>query len=570
MHSETPTTQTPTPPTKLMLDYVYEHEHARADQVFLSQPLGQGQVKDYTWAQTMDQARRMATHIKSLQLEPGARIAILSKNCAHFFIAELAIWLAGGTTVAIFPTETADTIRYVLEHSGASLLFVGKLDLWEQQAAAVPTGLPCIAMPLAPATPFEGWDAITRRTAPLTGRVVRAASDVALLMYTSGSTGQPKGTLHSFAAATASSVGMQQYVQQYLGAGVEVRMLSYLPLAHIYERAWVECTALVNGNSHVYFAESLDTFLQDLNRARPNVFASVPRLWLKFQQGVFQKVPAKKLDRLLGIPLLGRLVGRKVLKGLGLDQTLLAASGSAPIPPELIAWYRRLGLNLMEGYAMTEDFAYSHASTPHFNAPGCVGLPLPGVVVRISEEGEVLLKSPGQMLGYYKQPELNAEVLTADGFFHTGDKGERDANGMLKLTGRVKELFKTSKGKYIAPAPIENLLNAHPMVELSMVSGVGQPAAYGMVVLAEALRPRMGEPGVKAEVEGALGKLLVAVNQQVADYEQLRMLVVADQPWSVENGYLTPTMKIRRHRIEASVQARTDGWYASPCTVCWA
>jgi long-chain acyl-CoA synthetase len=559
----------PKAPAPLMLDYVYAHEMARANQVFLSQPLGGGQVKDYTWAQTMDQARRMATHIKSLALEPGARIAILSKNCAHFFIAELAIWLAGGTTVAIFPTETAETIRYVLQHSGASLLFVGKLDLWEQQAAAVPTGLHCIAMPLAPATPFEGWDAITRRTAPLTGRVMRGASEIAMLVYTSGSTGQPKGVMHSFAGVTASSLGMQHYLQQALGADTDIRVLSYLPLAHIYERAWIECTALVNGRTQVFFAESLDTFLLDLNRARPNVFASVPRLWLKFQQGVFHKIPAHKLDRLLRIPLLGRLVGRRVLKGLGLDQVLLAASGSAPIPPELIAWYRRLGLNLLEGYAMTEDFAYSHASSAHFSAPGCVGIPLPGVQVRLSVDGEVQLKSPGQMVGYYKQADLDAEVFTSDGFFRTGDQGERTADGLLRLTGRVKELFKSSKGKYIAPAPIENLLNAHPMVELSMVSGVGQPAAYALLVLAEPLRARIGETAVRTRVEHALTQLLKDVNLQLSDYEQLRMLVVESQPWTVENGLLTPTMKIRRNRIETAVQARLQNWYASPGPLCW-
>jgi long-subunit acyl-CoA synthetase (AMP-forming) len=425
-------------------------------------------------------------------------------------------------------------------------------------------------MPLAPATPFESWDTITRRTAPLTGMVMRAASDVAILMYTSGSTGQPKGVLHSFAGVTAASLGMQRYIEEAIGPQAEIRVLSYLPLAHIYERAWIECVALVSGRVHVFFAESLDSFVQDLNRARPTVFASVPRLWLKFQQGVFHKVPAKKLDRLLRIPLLGRLVGRKVLKGLGLDQVLLAASGSAPIPPELIAWYRRLGLNLMEGYAMTEDFAYSHASTPHFNAPGCVGIPMPGVEVRISEEGEVQLKSPGQMLGYYKQPELDAQVFTADRFFRTGDKGERAANGLLKLTGRVKELFKTAKGKYVAPAPIENLLNAHTMVELSMVSGVGQAAPYAMVVLAEDWHPRVGDTGVRLEVERELGQLLKDVNQRLADYEQLHMLVVAPEPWSIKNGYLTPTMKIRRSIIEASMHAQVEGWYASQCRVCWA
>ncbi len=555
---------------KLILDYIYEHESTRSDQVFLSQPVGGGRVTDYTWAQTMDQARRMATHIKSRNFGPGARIAILSKNCAHFVIAELAIWLAGCTTVAIFPTETAETIHYVLEHSGASLLFVGKLDLWDHQAAAVPSGLPCIALPLAPPTPFESWDVITARTMPFTGKVQRAASDIAILVYTSGSTGQPKGVMHSFKGTTAASVGMHQFIQQQIGADVAPRVLSYLPLAHIFERSWIECTALVDGHTHIYFAESLDTFLQDLNRARPNVFLSVPRLWLKFQQGVFTKMPARKLDRLLRIPILGRIVARKVLKGLGLDQVLLAASGSAPIPPELITWYRRLGLNLMEGYGMTEDFAYSHASTPHHASTGCVGMPMPGVQVRLTEEGEILIKSPGQMVGYFKRPDLDAEVFTADGYFRTGDKGQRTPDGLLKLTGRIKELFKTSKGKYIAPAPIENMLNAHPMVEICMVSGVGQPAAYAMVVLAEDLRPRVNTPEVRAEVQRELTELLQTVNSQLPEYEQLRMLVLASEPWSIENGYLTPTMKIRRNRIETAVHGDMEKWYASKEPIHWA
>ena len=555
---------------KLILDALYEHEASHPDKVYLTQPVAGGQVIDYRWREVMEQARRMAAHLKARNFETGFRVAILSKNCAHFFIAEIAIWMAGGTTVAIFPTETAATVRFVLEHSGASLLFVGKLDLWPQQAEGVPSGLPCIAFALAPPTEFERWDDIIARTEPLPGRPQRAGSDLAMLVYTSGSTGTPKGVMHSFERATAASEGVAHYIRSTMGPGVEIRELSYLPLAHIFERSWIECTALLDGNTHVFFAETLDTFLQDLNRARPNVFMSVPRLWLKFQHGVFHKIPAKKLDRLLRIPLLGRLVGRKVLKGLGLDQVLLAASGSAPIPPDLIAWYRRLGLNLMEGYAMTEDFAYSHVSTPHFNAPGCVGVPMPGVEVRISEEGEVLLKSPGTMVGYYRQPELDAEAFTADGFFRTGDKGERSAGGLLRLTGRVKELFKTSKGKYVAPAPIENLLNAHPMVELSMVSGVGQPSAYAMVVLSEELRPRLNAAEVRSEVERELTQLLQQVNAALSDHEQLRMLVIAPEPWSIENGLLTPTMKIRRNRIETAVHDRMPEWYASMDRVCWA
>ena len=555
---------------KLMLDYIYDHERAHPDAVYLTQPTGGGRVVDYTWAQTLDQARRMAAHLQSRGMEPGARIAILSKNSAHFIIAELAIWIAGGTTVAIFPTETADTIRYVLEHSGASLLFVGKLDIWEQQTPGIPAGLPCIALPLSPPTTFETWDAIIARTPPLTGSPARAGTDLAMIIYTSGSTGQPKGVMHSFERITAASLGIVTELKSRVGAERHNRVLSYLPLAHVFERAWVECGSLVDGNTHLYFAESLDTFLQDLNRARPTTFISVPRLWLKFQQGVFSKMPPKKLDRLLGIPILGRIVARKVLKGLGLDQALLAGSGSAPIPAELISWYRRLGLNLSEGYAMTEDFAYSHNSTDAINAPGYVGVPMPGVQVRLSAEGEVLIKSPGQMVGYYKRPDLDAESFTADGFFHTGDRGEIRADGLLKLTGRVKELFKTSKGKYVAPAPIENRLNAHPMIELSLVSGVGQSAAYAMVVLAENLRPQLGDAAVRAKVQQELGDLLREVNQATADYEQLRMIVVAREPWSIENGMLTPTMKIRRSRIEAEFEVQLAHWYTSQGPVHWA
>lgn len=558
------------PHSKLILDYIYDHADAHPDKVFLTQPVGGGKVTDYTWAQTVDQARRMAAHLQSRGLERGARVAILSKNCAHFFMAELAIWMAGYTTVAIFPTEVAETVHFVLEHSGASLLFVGKLDTWEAQKPGVPASLPRIAFPLAPQTDYDTWDAIVARTEPLGGRPQRGADELAMLIYTSGSTGQPKGVMVSFGAITRAGEGFSNYTRERLGPDAEIRLLSYLPLAHSFERSCVEASTLVGGEAHVFFAEALDTFLTDLQRARPTVFISVPRLWLKFQQGVFTKMAPEKLDRLLRIPILGRIVAKKVLKGLGLDQVRNAASGSAPIPPDLIAWYRRLGLKLYEGYGMTEDNSFSHGSNEKFNEPGYVGVAMPGVQVRISDEGEILIKSPGQFSGYYKQPELTAASFTEDGFFRTGDLGELRADGLLKITGRAKELFKTAKGKYVAPAPIENLLNAHPMVELSLVSGVGQPSAYAMVVLAESLRPQMGDPIFRARVQDELGQLLQDVNQQVPEYEHLRMIVVAREPWSIENGCLTPTMKIKRGRIEAAVAAQVEVWYTGRGPVHWA
>jgi long-subunit acyl-CoA synthetase (AMP-forming) len=219
---------------------------------------------------------------------------------------------------------------------------------------------------------------------------------------------------------------------------------------------------------------------------------------------------------------------------------------------------------------MTEDFAYSHNSTPQINAPGCVGVPLEGVQARISPEGEILVKSPGQMVGYYKRPDLDAEAFTTDGFFKTGDQGSQRADGLLKITGRVKELFKTSKGKYVAPAPIENKLNVHPMIEMSIVSGVSQSAAYALVVLAEDIRPKISDPALRAEVETQLAQHLEKVNAGLAEYEQLRMLVIANEAWSIENGYLTPTMKIKRSRIEAAVENQVESWYQKNGSVFWA
>ena len=550
---------------KLILDYVYDHEAKLPQHVYLTQPLGGPNVRDFTWTQVLHEARRMAAHLRSLGLQPGDRVAMLTKNCAHFFIAELAIWMGGFTTVAIFPTEGASTIRFVLEHSEAKVLFVGKLDGWAAQESGVPDGVKRISMPMGPKT-GESWDEIVARTAPLEGRVARAPTDLAMIIYTSGSTGQPKGVMHSFERITRATEGIIKGIDFHDGD----RAMSYLPLAHVFERAYIECVSLVVGGGHIFFAESLDTFLVDLRRAHPTLFLSVPRLWLKFQQGVFTKMPHERLELLLKIPFIGKRVGKKVLTGLGLDAVRLAGSGSAPIPAELISWYRRLGLRLMEGYAMTEDFAFSHLSTDQYSLPGFVGVPYKGVEVKISEDGEVLIRSPGTMVGYYKRPDLDADAFTPDGFFRTGDQGERQASGLLRITGRVKELFKTAKGKYVSPAPIENKLNEHPMIELSCVTGVGQPAAYALVILSEDLRKQASDPAVRARVEKDLGTWLAEVNRGLSGYEQLQMFVIVSDPWTIENGLLTPTMKLKRAKIEASVADKLEGWYAQKKPVLWA
>ena len=549
---------------QLALDDTYRWEKTAPDQLWMTQPIGNGEIETYTWAQAMDQVRRMAAHLKSLDLEPGSHIGLISKNCAHFIFADLAIWMAGHVSVALYPTLNADTIDYILDHSESKLLFVGKLDDWEEIQKGIPDAMPCIAFPLAPQTEYESWDSITARTEPLQGNPSRKPEEPAIIVYTSGSTGRPKGVMHNFGAIAASVDGAQEIFH----ADTKDRMLSYLPLAHVFERFVVEAQGIRTGGQ-LFFAESLDTFVADLNRAQPTIFISVPRLWLKFQLGVFHKLPPQKLARLLRIPLLNRVIKKKVLTGLGLQHVRIANSGSAPIPPDLIQWYRDLGLELLEGYGMSEDFAYSHVSYPGRGRVGYVGSPMPGVDVKISEDGEILIKSPGNMMCYYKQPELTAECYTEDGYFRTGDRGERDEEGRLKITGRVKELFKTSKGKYVAPAPIENLLNNSANVEMSCVSGSGHPQPFALILPAEELRPKLSDSGVQAELESELEALLNEVNQEVEAFERLQFLAVVKEPWLIENGFLTPTMKMKRSMLEDTYGPKTEEWYGAGTRVVW-
>ncbi len=549
---------------RLALDDAYHWEQTAPHRLWLTQPIGNGEVHTYTWAQGMTQARRMAAHLKSLDFEPGSRIAIISENCAHFIFSDLAIWIAGHVSVALYPTLRAETVEYILEHSESKLLFVGKLDNLKEIQKSIPEGMPCIAYPLTPPNDYESWDAIVARTEPLQGAPRRRPEEAALIAYTSGTTGRSKGVMHSFGTIAAVMDGHHQNIP----ATTEDRMLSYLPLAHLLERVIVELRGLHAG-FEIFFTESLDTFLDDLKRARPTIFVSVPRLWLKFQLGVYQKLPPKTLKRLLRIPLCNKIIKKKVLSGLGLEHVRVAISGSAPIPSELIQWYRDLGLELLEGYGMSEDLAYSHASQPGSGRVGYVGLPMPGVDVKISEEGEILIKSPGNMMGYYKQPELTAESYTEDGYFRTGDRGEQDEDGRLKITGRVKELFKTSKGKYVAPVPIENLLNNSAKVELSCVTGAGHPQPYALILPAEEFRSQLGNETARAAFESELEALLQDINQEVEAFERLQFLAVTNDPWLIENGFLTPTMKIKRSKLEDTYGPKANGWYEAGQRVVW-
>ena len=550
----------------LALQRLYHWERTTPDKVILTQPTGGGAVREYTWRQVMDESRRMASHLKGLGHAPGSRIAILSKNTAHWLMCDFAIWLAGHVSVPLYPTLAAGTIRQILEHSEAKLLFVGKLDGWESMAPGIPDGLPCIAMPLSPPNSYLRWETVVQGAVPLAESPVRAADELGTIMYTSGTTGQPKGVMHSFGTFAWS----MQAALKRVPLRADARILSYLPLAHVAERTLVEHALLATG-MQVYFAESLETFTADLQRARPTVFFSVPRLWVKFQQAVNVKMPPAKLDRLLKLPIIGGVVRRKILKTLGLDQCQFAAGGAAPMPPQLLAWYAKLGLPIIEVYGMTENCGVSHATLPGVQRPGTVGRPYDGVQSRIDpENGEIQVKSPGLMLGYYKEPELSRQALTADGWLHTGDKGELDPEGNLKITGRVKDLFKTSKGKYVAPAPIEDRLVMNGALEACVVTGANLGQPLGIVMLNAEAAQRSKSTSERAALESSLSAHLDAVNARLDPHEQLDCLVVVTTPWSVENGFITPTFKVKRNRVEEVYGPMYERWTGSRQRVVWA
>ncbi|KQZ79301.1 AMP-binding acetyl-CoA synthetase [Rhodanobacter sp. Root561] len=544
-------------------------ERERPDAIYLTQPFPDGRVIDYSWAEVGVQARCVAAYLRSLQLPPLSSIAILGKNSAHWVIADLAIMMAGHVSVPRYPTLSAETARYVIDHSEARLLFVGKLDgssdNWPSIEAMLPPDLPLLGLPMTPRADIPQWDDVIARHAPLQQVHDANPGELCTIVYTSGSTGQPKGVMHSYRSMMSPGAAFIEMIP----ITPADRLLSYLPLAHVAERAIVEANSLYFG-LHVYFCNSLDSFVHDIQRARPTIFFSVPRLWTKFQHGVNAKLSPSKQRLLFALPLISGLVKRKILRGLGLDQVRIAITGSAPLAPAIIAWYRHLGLKLLDGYGMSENFAISHGCRPEDVKIGCVGTCLRGVQARIADNGELQIKSPGQMMGYFKLPELTAQTLLPDGFFCTGDRGEIDTDGRLRITGRVKDLFKTARGKYVAPAPIENRLGNHPALENVCVTGPGQPQPFALLQLsAEAQQDVDAEPGLRDALDAEFAALLGQLNANAEHHEMLGYAVVIKAPWTAENGMLTPTLKIKRAAIEDRYLGNADAWLAMGRKVIW-
>jgi len=551
---------------KTLLDYFYEFEKSKANEVYLRQPIN-GNWKTYTWAEVGNQVRRMATALKAMDLPPKTHIGILSKNCAHWIMADLAIMMSGNVSVPFYATLTAENLKEVSELSHIKVMFVGKLETWEQQQTGVSSEVKCISFPHLPGnskiTGYPTWDELIAQHEPMTTEYYPALDELFTIKYTSGTTGTPKGVMLTYGSIAQLLETERQTNMLKLFEGDEHRYFSYLPLNHIAERNIVEAASLATGGS-ISFVESQETFIQNLQETRPNIFLAVPRIWTKLHLGLLTKMPQSRLNLLLKIPIINNVIRKKIKTGLGLDQAKILLTGAAPMPIHLLNWYKKLDITIQEVYGMTENCAGCTLMPADGIKPGTVGKPLGNVQIRIDEEtGEVQMKAPWNMIGYYDAEEKTKEVLR-DGWVHTGDQGEITKDGYLKLTGRVKDTFKTTKGEYIVPAPIEWKFAKNEYIEQICIVGLGIPQPIALVNLSE-----IGQAADKAEVTASFNEMLETINPTMESYNRVKKIIIMSELWSVENDILTPTLKIKRNVLDKLYRDQFHDWFAEADAVLW-
>ncbi len=528
-------------------------------EIIFRQPFS-GEWRTWSYQQAGEEIRKIAAGLKRLNLPPRSNIALLSKNCAHWIMADLAIMMAGHISVPLYATLTAASIKQILDHSESKVIIAGKLDNYHSQQEGFPTGIIRIGIELYGAKEDLTWEKIMKSESPIPEIATWDRDEILTIMYTSGTTGKPKGVMHSAGNFDA-----------YIEAGridikvpLKPRMFSYLPMSHIAERAGVEMIGIYHGATFS-FAESTESFPKNVMDTQPNLFFAVPRIWAKFREKISEKLPPKKLNTLLSIPIINNIIRKSIKKKLGLAEATHIYSGAAPISVELLEWFDKIGITIFQAIGMTEDCIFSHYNRKGANRFGTVGQALTGVQVKIADDGEFRLKCEGLMKGYYKEPELTASSFDEEGYFKTGDKGEYSSDGYLSITGRIKDQFKTDKGKYVSPAPIEMLLLANTDIEQACVVGMGIPQPISLIVLSAS-----GKAKSKEDLTTSLSSSLAEVNPGLESYEKLEKMVVMKDDWTVENGLITPTLKVKRNEVEKIHLPRYSEWYhTQPGIVVW-
>jgi long-chain acyl-CoA synthetase len=520
----------------------YYWESTKPNAVFMRQPKtaadGSRTWTEYTWAEAGRQARSVATALQATGLPKGSRISILSINCAHWVMADLAIQMAGYVSAPTFTTMAAEAIKYIVDNADVKAFFVGESSNWEGVQEIIADDIKLISFPdIDLGREQSNWNDLVTDNKPLEGSTPPNLDDLKTIIYTSGTTGLPKGVMLSY-FSSGSSI---EILSSLLASDENDRFFSYLPLAHGAERNIVEGNCIYCGGQ-INFNESQATFIPDMIECKPTLLLSVPRIWTKLQQLCTAKANGVDLDSLSEDELAE--VARSSRELLGLNELRFALTGTAPTPAAQHAWYEKIGIPLCELYGQSEILS-GICSTPTMRKLGYVGKPMPGVDVRITDSGEILLRSKAAMVGYWGEPEKTAEVFTDDGFIKTGDKGEFNDEGFIRITGRVKELFKTAKGKYVAPVPIESKVSHCSYLEQVLIMGSGYP----QTMLAVTLSPIGLETDVDL-LKQELAELVEEINPEIEHHAQIGAVLIVPEPWTMESGYLTHTMKLKRESIE--------------------
>ena len=507
------------------------------DRVWLRDRKGDD-VGEWTWARARDEIHAVAAALEG-RYGSGVGMAILSRNRAHWVLADQAIIASGNVAIPIFTTLPAATARYVLEFSGTRVLFLGEAENWQAVRAIVPAEVAIVGLPgVEIAAPHLRWDELAAEGAGARPVYACRPTDLVSLVFTSGTTGVPKGVMQTHESML---IPVARFTRAF-GIRERPRFLSYLPLSHIAERQLVAGASLATCGD-LTFNEALPTLVRDLQATRPSFFFGPPRVWEQLQQivvGHFGSPAAA--DAALAADAAGTCA--RVAGLLGLDDCDYCLTAAAPTPPALIEWLERFGIRLYEGFGQTEAMGLT-ACTAAARRVGSIGKPMPDVACRISAEGELLVKTAGLSPGYYRMPEKTAE-LYRDGWLHTGDKARVDADGFIFLTGRVKDYFKTIQGKFVAPVPIESVFAACEHAEQVCLLGRG----YSKTVMVCVLSAR-GRERAREEIAAALRAEVARINGGVEKHARIGAVILAAEPWTIENEILTPTLKIRREHVEA-------------------
>jgi long-chain acyl-CoA synthetase len=506
------------------------------DKIWL-RDLGEDGSQDYTWGQAHQQISAVGAMLEQ-RFGHGEAMVVLSRNRAHWVLADLAIIASGNVTASMFTTLPAPTAEYIFQLTEAKVIFVGETSNWDQITTVLPKDILLVALPgVELEQPHEKWEDILAQYAGQAPEYQAQPDDMISLVFTSGTTGMPKGVIQTH---SSNLIPIRRFTDMF-GIAESPRYFSYLPLSHIAERQIVEFSSIVLGGE-IYFNESMDTLARDLPRARPHVFFGPPRVWEQLQQAVISKFGGK--EALAAALLQDKAgIGKLVLEGLGLDEVEYCLTAAAPTPPALIHWWDDLGLTLMEGFGQTEAMGVILSSHEHRRV-GSIGKPIGEVQFKVTEEGELAIKADGCTPGYFKQQDKTAELIR-DGWLHTGDKVRVDEDGFIYITGRVKDYFKTIQGKFVAPPPIESAFAVNSHAEQQCLLGRGFSKTVMVLVLTEEAQKSPAQ-----EVEDSILATIREVNDSIEKHARIGAVIVSREPWSIENEVLTPTLKIRREKVE--------------------